>query len=724
MATKSNIQDFGAKIGGARKDMWKNRCLSFEDLEGMNALEMEKYVKKDLIWKKPDYMALVESGVSKEAALFIKKVYDAIPAKPVFRDPEPINGKTPQEFYINFVSKVRDSIEQVRTKEDAQAAYQKAIKDNGFVRTVGSYSVAGNPGYEGYISNKLLSALQTRWYQLENEVEKKQFCWSEEEKMLKDYQIVEFREPKVFGPANYCTIETERDGRPCLRARNEGHTSFFYPSGESVAEAMKQNKMQYGTYFVAYKHEIFSMNYGDYESAKQAALSFAKAITESVQEVNQKNQPTRKPAYEYSVMAEVERDGPQVRAGDAQGQDYLDTFKFRGGEFGNWLNQAERQGALNNGFDAFFDLQKTLKIHPEDVSFGGKLSIAFGARGHKGALAHYEPLREVINLTKMKGAGALGHEWFHALDDQIGKQNGCKSLLSGEESWTIQKHSPAMAKLIDTMRRKQVPVAGDAQQKKVDQAVKKLHQVVDMYVPESYCKTPELKAKREELIQTLIEKCDDINTIRYISGERKFGEDPTLETMKLLRKECGFKADMKGLTYIASAVSNLSSVKNYTPEFVTVETDFLKQSKTFDKEYAKSDKGYWSSNTEMLARAFACYLSDNAPYRSDYLNGLSEDGPVPQGEERKAINAAIDELLAEVKERGLLHEATPEMLQAPVFDSNFGILTGEDKNNPFTQPAEMEYHQMSLMDLIAAAESNDEPKAANKPAPTRDDEAR
>ena len=714
MAKNANIQDFGQKIGGARKDMWKNRCLSFEDLEGMNALEMEKYVQKALIWKKPDYQALVDDGVSKEAALFIKKVYDAIPAKPVFMDPDPINGKTPQEFYIDFVSKVRDTIEQVRTKEDARDAYQKAIKDNGFVRNVGAYSVTGNPGYEGYISNKLLNALQTRWYNLEAEVEKKQFCWSEEEKMLKDYQIVEFREPKVFGPANYCMIDVERDGRPCLRAREDGHTSFFYPSGESVADAMKKNQLQYGTFFVAYKHEIFSINYGDYASAKQAALSFAKAITAGVKEVNQKKQPDRKPAYEYSVMAEVQRDGPEIRERDAEGQDYLDTFKFRGGEFGNWLNQAERQGALNNGFDAFFDLQQTLKIQPEDVSFGGKLSIAFGARGHKGALAHYEPLREVINLTKMKGAGALGHEWFHALDDQIGKQSGCSSLLSKEESWTIQKHSPAMAKLIDTMRRKKVPMPSNAQQQKIDQAVKKLHQVVDMYIPESYCKIPEQRAKRTALIETLTHFCDDINTLRYLSGEKKFGDDPTLETLKLMRKECGFKADAKGLTYIASAVSNLSSVKNYAPEFVTVETDFLKQSKAFDKNYAKSDKGYWASETEMLARAFACYLADKAPYRSDYLNGLSEDGPVPQGEERIAINAAIDELIAEVKERGILHEATPEQM-----------LTVWKAEGKLPAPAlKEEHHQMSIEDLIAAASEPAEPMAASKPAPVRDDESR
>ena len=31
-------------------------------------------------------------------------------------------------------------------------------------------------------------------------------------------------------------------------------------------------------------------------------------------------------------------------------------------------------------------------------------------------MAHYEPARNVINLTRLKGAGSLAHEWGHALD--------------------------------------------------------------------------------------------------------------------------------------------------------------------------------------------------------------------------------------------------------------------------------------------------------------------
>ena len=50
-------------------------------------------------------------------------------------------------------------------------------------------------------------------------------------------------------------------------------------------------------------------------------------------------------------------------------------------------------------------------------------------------MAHYEPLLEVINLTKLRGAGCLAHEWAHALDDILSESlmmrisNGGKGIM-------------------------------------------------------------------------------------------------------------------------------------------------------------------------------------------------------------------------------------------------------------------------------------------------------
>ena len=65
--------------------------------------------------------------------------------------------------------------------------------------------------------------------------------------------------------------------------------------------------------------------------------------------------------------------------------DYIDTFGFRGGEFGNWMNQNDRQASLNMGFEALKDLAAALQISDQDIAFGGTLAIAFGARGSSNA---------------------------------------------------------------------------------------------------------------------------------------------------------------------------------------------------------------------------------------------------------------------------------------------------------------------------------------------------
>ena len=52
------IKDFGEKIGGARKDLWKLYGMQIEDLLYMNEAEKQQLIRKDNIWSKPDYEKL------------------------------------------------------------------------------------------------------------------------------------------------------------------------------------------------------------------------------------------------------------------------------------------------------------------------------------------------------------------------------------------------------------------------------------------------------------------------------------------------------------------------------------------------------------------------------------------------------------------------------------------------------------------------------------------
>lgn len=118
------------------------------------------------------------------------------------------------------------------------------------------------------------------------------------------------------------------------------------------------------------------------------------------------------------------------------------------------------------------------------------------------------------------------------------------------------------------------------------------------------------------------------------------------------------------------------------------------------------DWDYWESNVEMTARAFACYVKDRLPYQSDYLVGHAEScvtiafdksghseviRAYPQGEERKAINAAFDEIVADLKlERIFTHTAEITALEAsaiPLKDVAQLSLFGSDKPSVIGQLA-------------------------------------
>jgi DNA repair protein RadC len=123
------------------------------------------------------------------------------------------------------------------------------------------------------------------------------------------------------------------------------------------------------------------------------------------------------------------RTGKDHREGkDITAEEFKDAFGFRGVQFGNWVKQGsgknDRQGFVNQAYDAFMDLSEIIGVPPMALSLNGDLGIAFGARGKSKAMAHFEPNTNVINLTKMSGAGTLAHEWFHALDNYFHKQRG------------------------------------------------------------------------------------------------------------------------------------------------------------------------------------------------------------------------------------------------------------------------------------------------------------
>lgn len=155
------------------------------------------------------------------------------------------------------------------------------------------------------------------------------------------------------------------------------------------------------------------------EAAEKYLESHKAEIDSIINDVTQKRR-----GFTYFDGEAKSRVGEDYRKGrDVSAEEFRSTFGFRGVQFGEWANQADRQAAINNAYDSFLDLAKFLGISPLAISLNGELGMAFGSRGHGKASAHYELREVVINLTKTNGAGSLAHEWWHALDNYFARQS-------------------------------------------------------------------------------------------------------------------------------------------------------------------------------------------------------------------------------------------------------------------------------------------------------------
>ena len=120
-------------------------------------------------------------------------------------------------------------------------------------------------------------------------------------------------------------------------------------------------------------------------------------------------------------------------------QRVLQYFDLKGFEYGNWLNNNERYNFLIGCVYSLLDLEKVIGI--KKIGFK-KISIAFGARGRKGAAAHFETNTFAINLTKEYGVNSLAHEYGHALDCFFGtfidQDKDFRYLSGGKSPGSIQ----------------------------------------------------------------------------------------------------------------------------------------------------------------------------------------------------------------------------------------------------------------------------------------------
>lgn len=427
-----NNVTYGEKIGFSRADLAEHSKL----FQALCQTDQEKAATKDAVWKRIDAVkAVAESG--NQALIYWKKlVRDCINPRPDFQWYGQVNEKTDVlELYIREVSRIRDAVMESGTINricmDGQEwdlwnwvklRFTDSRKGRIYFNQLGQ--MVWSPG--------IANVAQMRPVEIINTARLKKYGLTKEDAAKEDA----FSRIRIYP---YIGVFASRpDGQAVPKDTKAAYICqgrvIGKESGAHIAMTMAQPDGFHpvkGSYILMDSIRYTVENYPDEISAtaRQNELASDYAVREC-----DKKKTERKKKFSYTTVAVVQKNG-YMAAKDYGGEDFLKEFHFRGLEFGNWLNENDRQQSMNAAFVSFENLAGLLSIAPASLSFGRKMSVAFGSRGKGNAAAHYEPgTTDVINLTKLSGAGCVAHEWGHALDRHIADYLHLKSGTMATES--------------------------------------------------------------------------------------------------------------------------------------------------------------------------------------------------------------------------------------------------------------------------------------------------
>lgn len=444
------IEDFGAVIPCARKDMF-----SLQDFLQMTEEGQKRVATKSKLWplKANYYEKLLESGVSYEAAYFQKAVRDAMPSG-VDQRKWYLDQNEARKNLVSLFETVRLKVEAVKNNEDifdtADFLVEKGFLTLDYVRGSGAKHYTVTDKVRGLKISSSLINIPTSVSKLYNAAYNKKFAFSDEQLALSNYLIKQLVSKDCSDPVKLVKSEVGygTQKRKCLTIIHARGELYYYPKDELF------DSFEEGKWFVLGSGgTVFAYNLDTKKDAEEAAYKL-------YQDSKKKTKAHKKRVFKYDQIDknQIKDEVGRSLKRNATPEDYLDNLHMKGGQFGNWESAADRQLNLNCGFNSFQNMAIALGIQNADISLGGELSIAFGARGHGNALAHFEPDFNVINLTKLKGAGSLAHEWFHALDYFLNQKLKLSNKWNATDGYKIAGDtdealiSQALLKVVDAMK--------------------------------------------------------------------------------------------------------------------------------------------------------------------------------------------------------------------------------------------------------------------------------
>lgn len=397
----SRIQDFGQKLEGAAKDRWKtyrhNLNLAIGNPDGVLRQPLSES------FPEPPYLKLLEDGIDQRILDFIRSARDLIPNRPRHRSrlqayaaqvhqlrdlaSDLIEGRIDPDRIDSILESPSNKVIAAHLKPRMEMyekiGHARSLKP--YVLSLSKYSHLDGVSYAPPLNRWEIVKTGGRHSRPIVSDPDKDAAIRDFARILSEQESTITRKPVKFDIISY-------RGQP--------------------ARGFDISKKVGGTY-------LSLMNFPTLKEARAYLRNNPEELERRLEQL--KDLPPERGEQNRS------RSGMMRRAGDVSPEEFHTTFRFRGVQFGNYVEVARRQKDLNRAYDALMDLADILECPPHALSLNGTLGLAFGARGRGGvnpAAAHFEPLSVVINLTKTRGAGSLAHEWFHALDNHLERISG------------------------------------------------------------------------------------------------------------------------------------------------------------------------------------------------------------------------------------------------------------------------------------------------------------